>query len=130
MSSPAPAGTVLKPPQGERRRGLITEGEVFVIALYFLVALASIALTRNGSGSSLLWPANAITAALLVRSPSVRWGRVFLGLLIPGTLVNVLGAHDAAIGSLLLAAVDLLEVGLTTLLFRGLVRLSFPNITV
>ena len=130
MSSPASAGTVSRPPQSEPRRGLITEGEVLVIALYFLVALASIALTRNASGSSLLWPANAITAALLVRIPSVRWGRVFVGLLCGGTLVNVLGAHDAAIGSLTMAAVDLLEVALTTVLFRGFVRLSFPNITV
>jgi diguanylate cyclase len=130
MSSPAPAGSVLKPPQSERRRGLITEGEVFVIALYFLVALASIALTRNASGASLLWPANAITAALLVRSPSVRWGRISVGLLCGGTLANVLGAHDAPIGSTAMAGVDLIEVGLTTWLFRSYTWLSFPNITV
>ena len=90
MSSPAAAGTVSRPPQSERRRRLVTEGEVFIVALYFLVALASIALTRNVGGPSLLWPANAITAALLVRIPSVRWGRVFVGLLCGGTLVNVL----------------------------------------
>ena len=107
MSSPASAGTVSRPPQSEPRRGLITEGEALVIALYFLVALASIALTRKASGSSLLWPAIAITAALLVRIPSVRWGRVFVGLLCGGTLVNVLGAHDAAIGSLTMAAVEI-----------------------
>jgi diguanylate cyclase (GGDEF)-like protein/PAS domain S-box-containing protein len=130
MSSPASAGTVSRPPQSERRRGLVTEGEVFIVALYFLVALASIALTRNASGSSLLWPANAMAAALLVRMPALRWGRVFVGLLCGATVVNVLGAHDAAIGSLTLAAVDLLEVGLTTYLFRGYARLSFPNITV
>jgi len=130
MSSPASAGTVSRPPQSERHRGLITAGEVFVVALYFLVALASIALTRNSSGSSLLWPANAITAALLVRSPSIRWGRIFVGLLCGGMLANVLGAHDAPIGSLIMAAVDLLEVGLTTYLFRSYARLPFPNITV
>ncbi len=130
MSSPAAAGIVPRPPQSERRRGLITEGEVFIVALYFLVALASIALTRNVGGPSLLWPANAITAALLVRSPSVRWGRIFVGILCGGTLANVLGAHDVPLNSLTMAAVHVFEVGLTTYLFRGYARLSFPNITV
>ena len=130
MSSPASAGTVSRPPQSERRRGLVTEGEVFIVALYFLVALASIALTRNVGGPSLLWPANAITAALLVRSPSVRWGRISVGILCGGTLANVLGAHDVPLSSLTMAAVHLFEVGLTTYLFRGYARLSFPNITV
>jgi diguanylate cyclase (GGDEF)-like protein/PAS domain S-box-containing protein len=130
MSSPASAGAVSRPPESERRRGLVTEGEVFIVALYFVAALASIALTRNASGSSLLWPANAVAAALLVRMPSARWGRVFVGLLCGGTLVNVLGAHDAPIGSLTMAAVDLLEVGLTVYLFRSYARLPFPNITV
>ena len=130
MSSPAPAGIVLKPPQGERRRGLVTESEILVIALYFLVALGSIALTRNVGGPSLLWPANAITAALLVRSPSVRWGRICVGLLCGGTLANVLGAHDPPLSALAMAAVHLFEVGLTTYLFRGYAQLSFPNLTV
>jgi integral membrane sensor domain MASE1 len=116
--------------RGERGKRLVTKGEVFLIALYFLVALTSIALTRNSVGSSLLWPANAITAAFLVRLPAVRWGRIFLGVLCAGTLANVLGAHDAPLGSLAMAAVDLLEVGSTACLFRFYARLPFPNITV
>jgi diguanylate cyclase (GGDEF)-like protein/PAS domain S-box-containing protein len=116
--------------RGERGKRLVTKGEVFLIALYFLVALTSIALTRNSVGSSLLWPANAITAAFLVRLPAVRWGRIFLGVLCAGTLANVLGAHDAPLGSLAMAAVDLLEVGLTAYLLRFYARLPFPNITV
>lgn len=116
--------------RGESGKRLVTKGEVFVIALYFLVALTSIALTRNSVGSSLLWPANAITAALLVRLPAIRWGPVFLGVLCAGALVNVLGAHDAPLGSLAMAAVDLLEVGLTAYLLRFYARLPFPNITV
>jgi PAS domain S-box-containing protein len=130
VSSPAQAGSVSRPPQSERRRGLITESEIFIVALYFLVALGSVALTRNAGGPSLLWPANAITAALLVRSPSVRWGRIFVGILCGGTLANVLGAHDAPLSALIMAAVHLFEVGLTTYLFRGYARLSFPNIPV
>jgi diguanylate cyclase len=116
--------------RGERGKRLVTRGEVFVIALYFLVALTSIALTRNSVGSSLLWPANAITAAFLVRLPAVRWGRIFLGILCAGALANVLGAHDAPLGSFAMAAVDLLEVGLTAYLFRFYAQLPFPNITV
>ena len=116
--------------RGEHGKRLVTRGEVFVTALYFLVALSSIALTRNSVGSSLLWPANAITAAFLVRLPAIRWGRIFLGVLCAGTLANVLGAHDAPLGSLAMAAVDLLEVGLTAYLLRFYARLPFPNITV
>jgi len=42
----------------------------------------------------------------------------------------VLGAHDPPLSALAMAAVHLFEVGLTTYLFRGYARLSFPNITV
>ncbi|HEY0342753.1 MAG TPA: MASE1 domain-containing protein, partial [Steroidobacteraceae bacterium] len=113
-----------------RRSLFTTRGEVFVIAVYFAVAMTSILLTRNSAGSSLLWPANAITAAFLVRLPAVRWGRVFVGVLCSGVLANVLGAHDAPLGSLAMASVDLLDVGLTACLFRFYARLPFPNITV
>src|ERR1700744_276653 len=78
VNSPAQARDVSSPPQSER--GVVAEGEVCIVALYFLVALGSIALTRNAGGSSLLWPANAIAAAFLVRSPSVRWVRISIGL--------------------------------------------------
>jgi diguanylate cyclase len=130
MNSPSRTTRISKPPEGERRRGLITQSEILIVGVYFLVALSSIVLTRNPIGASLLWPANAITAALVVRNPSVRLGRIFVGLLCAGTLVNVLGAHDAPINSLAMAAVDVFEVGLTTYLFRGYARLPFPNITV
>jgi diguanylate cyclase (GGDEF)-like protein/PAS domain S-box-containing protein len=116
--------------RGERDKRLVTRGEVCVIAVYFLVALTSIVLTRNSAGSSLLWPANAITGALLVRLPVIRWTRIFPGVLCAGILANVMGAHDSPLGSLGMAVVDLLEVGLTASLFRFYAQLSFPNITV
>jgi PAS domain S-box-containing protein len=130
MNSGSQAAGISKAPPSERRRGFVTGSEVLVVALYFLVSLGSVALTRNAGGPSLLWPANAITAALLVRSPSVRWGRIFVGILCGGSLANVLGAHDAPLSALIMAAVHLFEVGLTTYLFRGYARLSFPNIPV
>jgi diguanylate cyclase (GGDEF)-like protein/PAS domain S-box-containing protein len=107
----------------------VAEGELLLVVIFFLTALTSIAVTRNIGGSSLLWPANAIAAAVLVRWPGLRWGRIFLGLTLAGTVVNVLGAQEATVGSLAMAAVDVLEVGLTAFLFRGFARLPFPNIT-
>jgi diguanylate cyclase len=111
------------------KRQYLSRGEALVIAIFFLSALVSIALTRNASGSSLLWPANAIAAALLVRWPTLRWGRICVGLLLAGAVVNVLGANDAPVGSLAMSAVDVLEVGLTLYVLRSYVRLPFPNIT-
>ena len=67
---------------GARRPRLLSEGELLLIAVFFLTALTSIAVTRNVGGSSLLWPANAIAAAVLVRWPTLRWGRVLAGLLV------------------------------------------------
>jgi diguanylate cyclase len=103
--------------------------EILIVVVFFLTALTSMAVTRNAHGSSLLWPANAVAAALLVRQPTLRWGRVFVGLFAAGAVANVLGAHDAPFGSLALSAVDVLETGLAVYLFRGYVRLPFPNIT-
>ena len=114
---------------GETRQPFMTRGEIGIVVLYFLVSLTSIALTRNASGASLLWPANAMAAALLLRNPSLRWGRVFVGVLLGATLVNVLGEHDAPFGSLVLSAVDLLEISATVYLFRHIDRIAFPNIT-
>lgn len=111
------------------RERLMTGWELGIIGLFFLVSLASIELTRNAAGVSLLWPANAMTAALLLRVPATRWGRVFGGVLLGGALANVLGAHDAPAGSMALSAIDLLEIALTVYLFKVTLRLSFPNVT-
>lgn len=109
---------------------LMTEGEVLIIAVFFLACLSSVAVTRNASGSSLLWPANAIAAAALVRFPAIRRRRTFLGFWFAGALANLLGgARDAVIGSFALSAVDLFEVALTAFLFLRYVRLPFPELT-
>jgi diguanylate cyclase (GGDEF)-like protein/PAS domain S-box-containing protein len=131
VTTPVEAEAVHPPASAIGGRGprLIAQAELLVVAIFFLTALTSIAVTRNAGGSSLLWPANAIAAALLVRWPTLRWGRVSFGLLLAGTVANVLGANDAPIGSLAMSAADLLEVVLTAYLFRGYARLSFPDIT-
>jgi diguanylate cyclase (GGDEF)-like protein/PAS domain S-box-containing protein len=86
-------------------------------------------LTRNTAGSSLLWPANAITAALLVRIPALRRIRVLLLVWVAGALVNVWDAHDALLGSLVISSVDVLEIGVTAYLFTRVLDLPIPNIT-
>jgi diguanylate cyclase (GGDEF)-like protein/PAS domain S-box-containing protein len=107
----------------------MTRGEIGVAVLCFLVSLLSIALTRNASGASLLWPANAMAAAFLLRNPSLRLDRVFIAVLLGATLVNVLVEHDAPFGSLALSSVDLLEVAATVYLFRRIDPIAFPKIT-
>lgn len=113
----------------EPARHWMTRGEFGVGVLYFLVSWLSIALTRNVSGASLLWPANAMVAALLLRNPSMRWGRMLVAVMLVGTLVNVLGEHDAPIGSLVLAAIDVLEIAATLYILKYISPLPFPNIT-
>ena len=110
-------------------RGLLSQGELLVAAVYFLVVIASLALTRGPSGFCLLWPANAIAAALMVRSPGLRWGRTLACLLGADILGELLGANDTLLASVAMSTIDTLEIGLTVYLFRRVIRLPFPNIT-
>lgn len=114
----------------ERRAWAISKREFLVVALFTLTALISLDVTRSGSGSPLFWPATGLAAALLVRGRGLRRGRVLLGLLLTGTLINWLAGGNELAASVALAAVDVFEVGFTAYVLRSdLARLPFPNIT-
>ena len=88
------------------------------------------AMTRVNGGIALIWPANAIVAALLIRSAKTRWVSAALVLLAANTLANVSVAHRPWLISMLFSTVNCLEIGLTVWTFRSLVRFPYPNINV
>jgi diguanylate cyclase len=101
------------------------------VGLFFLAAaLGAIVMTHVNGGISLIWPANAIAAALLIRSAKVRWLSTGLVLLILNTFANVLVAHRPWLMSILFSAVNCFEIGVTAWTFRTLVRFPYPEISI
>jgi diguanylate cyclase (GGDEF)-like protein/PAS domain S-box-containing protein len=103
----------------------LTLGLIFLAA-----ALGAMAMTRVNAGIALIWPANAIVAALLIRSSKNHWAATGLVLLAANTFANVLIAHRPWLMSILFSAVNCLEMGLSVWTFRKLVRFPYPDITI
>ena len=104
-------------------------GELAVAAAFFLAAFAAVSLARATGTSALVWPGNAVAAALLVRMPQVRWPPALLGIVIAGVLANMLSAHDPPQWSLALNCVNALQIGMTVWVFRNWLTFPLPNIS-
>ena len=104
--------------------------EVAIGVAFLLSALAAIAATRSTGGAAMIWPANAVAAALLIRMPRVRWVIAAGALICAGVLANTVGAGDPIALAAAMAGVNLAEIGLTTWVFRRVARFPIPNITV
>jgi diguanylate cyclase (GGDEF)-like protein/PAS domain S-box-containing protein len=104
-------------------------GELAVAAAFFLAAFAAISLARATGTSALVWPGNAVAAALLVRMPQVRWPPVLPGIVIAGVLANMLSAHDPPQWSVAMNCVNALQIGMTVWVFRNWLTFPLPNIS-
>ena len=98
--------------------------------LYLLLALGAIAVTRGNEGYALIWPVNAVIASLLIRLPRVNWWGTAASLAVAGTLANRIGAGDAWSLATALTAVNLFEIGAMVLLFRRLLPLPYPRLSI
>ena len=98
--------------------------------MFYLFALAAIVVTRSAGGAAVIWPANAIAAALLIRMPRVRWISAAGALLCACVFANTVGAGDSIVVAAAMSCVNLVEIGLTTWVFRSLWRFPLPNISV
>ena len=103
-------------------------GELAVAVAFFLVAFVAVSLARVTT-SALVWPGNALAAALLVRMPQVRWLPALLGIVIAGVLANKLSANDPLQWSLTMSCVNVLEIGATAWVFRNWLTFPLPNIS-
>jgi len=77
----------------------------------------------------MVWPGNALAAALLVRLAHVRWVTALVGIVVAGTLANWLAIHEPLQYSLAMSLVNALEVGTTAWIFRNWLTFPLPEIS-
>jgi diguanylate cyclase (GGDEF)-like protein/PAS domain S-box-containing protein len=104
-------------------------GELAVAAAFFLAAFAATSISQVTETSDLVWPGNALAAALLVRLPRVRWVPALVGVVIAGVLGNWLSTHEPLRHSLGMSCVNALEIGTTAWIFRNWLTYPLPNIS-
>jgi diguanylate cyclase (GGDEF)-like protein/PAS domain S-box-containing protein len=104
-------------------------GELAVAAAFFLAAFAAVSLARASGAASLVWPANALAAALLVRMPQIRWVPALLGITLAGVLANMLSKHDPLHWAVAMSCVNVLQIGTTVWIFRNWLTFPLPDIS-
>jgi diguanylate cyclase len=126
-STAAPDG----PRPGDLRAALtrLLYPEIALGAVFLTFALAAVSNTRAAEGLALIWPANAIAAAVLIRLRAVRWWRAGLALLLGGLVANRVSGDSWAV-CFWLGVVNVAEIGAVVYLFRGPLRLPFPDISI
>src|SRR5689334_20818112 len=103
--------------------------EIALAAVFLAFALAAVSSTRAAEGLALIWPANGIAAAVLIRLRDVRWWRAAVALLLGGLIANRVSGDSWAV-SFWLGMVNVGEIGAVVWLFRGPLRMPFPDITI
>jgi diguanylate cyclase (GGDEF)-like protein/PAS domain S-box-containing protein len=103
--------------------------EAAVAAAFFLIALAAIGIARAPGEAPLVWPANAMAAALLVRLPALRWGWAIALLAVAAVAAETIGAHDPPLQALAISCVHVTEVVLTAWVIRRRFRATLPRVT-
>lgn len=84
---------------------------------YFLSAALTIHLTSDGRNHATVWPADAITLAILLRSPHHRWN----GILVAGWIGNFLAnavTRDWAPGIIIYGLINMAQVWMAATLLR------------
>ncbi|MBS0419324.1 MAG: diguanylate cyclase [Proteobacteria bacterium] len=104
-------------------------GELAVAAAFFLAAFAATSILKVTAASDLVWPGNALAAALLVRMPRVRWLPVLVGAVMAGVLATELSLHLPLQYSVSMSCVNVLEIGTTAWIFRNWLTFPLPNIS-
>ncbi len=97
---------------------------------YFVAAAIAITLTRVPGSIALIWPANGIVAALLIRADRVRWSAAVCSVLAAALMVNAFIAHLPWSTTFMFCGVNACEIALTVWVFRSLARFKYPNITI
>ena len=107
-----------------------TDLSLLIGLAYFLAAAVAITLTRGQGSIAIIWPANGIVAASLIRAPKVHWLRTAVCVSIAAVLVNFFIAHRPWSATLLFSSVNGAEIVLSVWMFRSLLRFDYPNISI
>jgi diguanylate cyclase len=92
--------------------------------------MLAIGTTRANGGISLLWPGNAIIAAVLIRARRTNWLAVAVAILLAGVSSNIIAGHDSWQVALALTAVNLIEIAATVYVFRVAIQLPYPRLSI
>ena len=98
--------------------------ELLNALVYFLATIALVA--RMTDETMLLWPANAIAIALLVRRPRLNWTVGLTALFVAGALANRLGSDAGWNRSLLIAFISVAAVAASAWLLRHPLKRRVP----
>jgi diguanylate cyclase (GGDEF)-like protein/PAS domain S-box-containing protein len=104
-------------------------GEFAVAGAFFLAAFAAISISRVTDTADVIWPGNALAAALLVRMSHVRWVIALIGIVVAGTAANWLAVHEPLPYSATMSLVNALEIGTTAWIFRNWLVFPLPDIS-
>ena len=104
--------------------------ELAVVAAFLGAALLAIAATRVAGGVALIWPANAIAAALLIRNPGLRVMLTLSLVLVASVLANIAAAGDSLANALSFSLVNVAEAGLMVWAYRRRVGWPVPDIDI
>ena len=125
---------MLQPLRTEPREALFANGrgvpraELGIAALFFLLAAAEILAGRR-LHVTLLWPSDAVAAALLIRLPQLRWWSAGLALTAAGVAANFVAVHAWGF-ALALTGVHLGEIALMVWTYRVAFRFPYPHISI
>jgi diguanylate cyclase (GGDEF)-like protein/PAS domain S-box-containing protein len=102
--------------------------EALIGLTYFLLASSSM-LVAALAGAPLIWPANAVAVALMVRRQHLRWFWAVAFIAAGGLLANALFARVPPLNSAWLVATGLMEIGTTAWALRRWFRSAIPDMT-
>ena len=104
--------------------------EILVGLALFAFASLSILLTRAPGGIALFWPGSAITAAVLIRLPRVRWSIALIAVFAALLAANMVVAHRSLSVAAWFTSVNVFEIVMMVAAFRFAWRFPYPDITV
>ncbi len=97
---------------------------------YFGMMLGAMLMTRVNGGVALIWPGNAVVAALLIRSSRVRWVGTGIVLMAVCTGTTMFIAHRPLSLSVLFSCLHGTEIALTVWMFRVILPYPYPRLNI
>jgi diguanylate cyclase len=99
-------------------------------ALYFFLAAVAFLLTRAQGGIALIWLANAVAAAILIRSEQARSFSTAALLAAAALAASLMVAHRPLPLAVLFSCLNCMEIGLTAWVFRRAIQYNYPVISI
>ena len=103
---------------------------IYLGVIFLVCALIAIVTTRANAGIALLWPGNAIVAALLIRMHRVSLPATTVAILVAGVFANRVVGNDTWQVAFGLTAVNMVEIAAMVYAFRFAIPLPYPRLTI